>query len=80
MIVIAALLLGLLRSLKFGFYIIAGIAELIFSDPSKDQDNNIGIHQMSDSTEILLQGTAIVLLFCNIIYYYLFNWLKLRTT
>ena len=67
---IAAPSLGPLRSLKFGFHIIAGIAELIFSDlsdPSEDQDN-IEIHQMSDSTEILHQSTAFVLLFCNIIY------------
>ena len=70
---IAAPSLGSLRSLKFGFHIIAGIAELIFSDPSdlgdpsEDQDN-IEIHQMSDSTEILHQSTAFVLLFCNIIY------------
>ena len=56
--------LGSLRSLKFGFHIIAGIAE----HPSEDQDNSIEIHQMSDSTEILHQSSAIVLLFCNIIY------------
>ena len=77
MIVIAAPLLGLLRSLKFGFHIIAVIAELIFqqssdlSGPSEDQDNSIvsiEIHQMNDSTEILHQSTAIVLLFCNVMY------------
>ena len=45
------------------------------SDPSKDQDNSIEIHQMGDSTETLHQSTAIVLLFCNIMIF--FNWLNL---
>ena len=72
---IAARSLGSLKLLKFGFHIIAVIAELIFrrsqrsgADQAGDQDNSIEIHQMNDSTEILHQSTAIVLLFCNIRY------------